>query len=101
MKKSWTKIVLAGVMALVLVIPLIADALGRGDDGVGNSSGITQGGGSMGVPVINSRQGIQGGSVGIPDQNSVMVPNFSGSSSGPGLDNGKRRSRSRDGTDTK
>ena len=98
MKEHPAKIVLAAVMVLMLVIPLIANARSRGDDGVGNPGafGFDRGGGPMGVPAINSRQGIQDGSIGNPDQTGVVVPNFSGSSSGPGLDNGNRRSRLRD-----
>lgn len=95
MKTNLTKIILMGAMAVLLVIPLIADARTRVDDGVGNqtgSFGYGPVGGSMGMPVVNSRQGIQDTN---PNQPSVGVPSSSSSSSGPGLENKRSRLKGR------
>jgi hypothetical protein len=96
-KKQLTKIILAGAMAAVLAVPMIADARGRGQgDGLGNGFGgvgFGAGGVSVGGPGVSSRQGPQ-------DDSSVFVgaANIRGHSSGPGLDTGNKGSRLKDGT---
>ena len=97
MKEKLTKIILAGVAAAVLCVPLIADARGRGNGhGLGNGftgTGFAPYGTSIGATGATSRQGIRDGSPANPDQMGTAAPNFSGSSSGPGLEKSNKRSR--------
>jgi hypothetical protein len=102
MRNRLIKITLAGAIATLLMLPFLADARSNTDDGVTNASGAFgygPGSGSNRVPVINSRQGIQGTPANA-DQVGAGAPNFSGTSSGPGLEN-KRSRLKKNENDTK